>query len=845
MFRVRVFSVFVLMFITVSAAALWVTPAYAATDCAAADVPQADCEALVALYTSTNGTSWSMQTRWLQNDTVCNWHGVNCKAGRVDGLVLNNNGLNGTLPAQIGGLTALTELYLSGNQLSGTIPTQIGQLARLERLYLSGNQLSGTIPDSIGDLSSLVLFYVDNNQLSGALPTTIDGMALVEYFHANNNQLTGSIPTQIGALTRLRGLHLNNNQLTGAIPSEIVQLTQLEYLQLQENQLSGTIPADIGQLTGLINLLLHENQLSGAIPASIERLSALQYLNLRNNQLEGALPAALGGMTNLLYFDAQHNQLSGALPDSIGNLTHLIDLYLNNNQLSGPLPASMGNLAALQYVNLRYNQLSGALPDSIGGLVSLRLFDASHNHLSGAIPPTIGNITPLTQLYLNRNQLSGSIPDSIGNLGALTHLYLNNNQLDGVIPSSIGELSALTALSLHSNRLGGAVPVEIGQLNTLTLLALQKNRLTSLPDSFVNVPAPVSVHDNALPISGINPALEAHLTASQPNWKDSQTVPPSALMMADVGSTTVSVSWMPPANAEIQNAGWYQVGYSSAGAPFAYIDVPAGGVNGKTTAAFTVTGLTPNTAYTFVVRAYTLPNADGLPETFSVESVAVNAVTDNMPVQLVGKGGFETASIAPWLLKQGLRNDKTIPATDAPTGSQVFRFAGKRTSSTLEQNVAKNKAYTNAGGVKKGDTLTLGLCVKAAMPAGSPQSVARVVIVYGNGTSELSPVLKLPLDTVGVYDCTPTLSHTIVNAEGRRITGVFVRVLHRAPNGGRLFIDNVTLIRQRDGVAPAQSPTDGGLIPLPLPPAPDVTLTPTPVIITDPIPLPTPETHDE
>lgn len=125
------------------------------------------------------------------------------------------------------------------------------------------------------------------------------------------------------------------------------------------------------------------------------------------------------------------------------------------------------------------------------------------------------------------------------------------------------------------------------------------------------------------------------------------------------------------------------------------------------------------------------------------------------------------------------------------------------------------------------------------------QSVARVVIVYGNGTSELSPVLKLPLDTGGVYDCTPTLSHTIVNAEGRRITGVFVRVLHRAPNGGRLFIDNVTLIRQRDGVAPAQSPTDGGLIPLPLPPAPDATLTPTPVIITDPIPLPTPETHDE
>ncbi len=164
MFRVRVFSVFVLMFVTVSAAALWLTPAYAATDCTAADVPQADCEALVALYTSTNGTSWSTQTGWLQDDTVCDWYGVNCKAGRVDVLVLNNNGLNGTLPAQIGGLTALTELYLSGNQLSGSIPTEIGGLTALTELYLSGNQLSGSIPTEIGGLTALTELYLPGNQ---------------------------------------------------------------------------------------------------------------------------------------------------------------------------------------------------------------------------------------------------------------------------------------------------------------------------------------------------------------------------------------------------------------------------------------------------------------------------------------------------------------------------------------------------------------------------------------------------------------------------------------------------------------------------------------------------------
>jgi len=848
MSRFRVFPVFVLILMTVSAAVLWVTPAYAATDCSAADVSQADCEALVALYTSTNGANWSIQTGWLQDNTVCDWYGVSCDSGRVDVLSLNANGLNGTLPTEIGNLTALTELYLSGNQLSGDIPTEIGQLARLERLYLSGNQLSGAIPDSIEDLSSLVLFYVDNNQLSGPIPTTIGGMEAVEYFHANNNQLSGSIPTQIGALTRLRSLHLNNNQLSGAIPAQITQLTLLEYLQLHENQLSGAIPADIGQLSGLINLLLHENALTGTIPPSIGGLSALRYLNLRDNQLEGALPDTLGGMTNLYYLDAQNNGLTGAIPSGIGSLTQLAHLYLNDNGLTGALPDSIGDLGALQYLNLRYNQISGALPDTLGGLVSLRLLDVSHNQLTGAIPSGIGNMAQLTQLYVNHNQLSGALPDTIGNLDALSEAYFNNNQLEGVLPASIGNLSALTALSLHSNRLEGAVPAEIGQLNALTLLALQKNRLTSLPESFVNVPAPVSVHDNALPISGITPTLDAHLTNGQPNWKDLQTVPPSSLTVSDVSSVTVSLSWTPPMNAEIQNAGWYQVGYSSGGAPYAYVDVPAGGANGKTTDSFTVTGLTPNTAYTFVVRAYTLPNVDGLPETFSVETASVSAVTDSTPVQLVGKGGFETAKISPWVLKLGTRSDKAIAAADAPVGAQVFRFMGKRKSSTLEQNVAKNKAYTNAGGVKKGDTLELSLCVKAIMPAGSPQSVARMVIVYGNGSSELSPVLKLPLDTAGAYDCTLTLAHTIANAESRKITGVFVRVIHRAPNGGRLFIDNVTLIRQRDGTAPAQSPTQNGALPLPLPlpPAPDVSPTPeTPVIITDPIQLPTPETHDE
>ena len=60
-----------------------------ATDCAAvAQIPVSECEALEALYNSTNGASWTTNTNWLLTNTPCSWYGVTCSSGHVNNFYL-------------------------------------------------------------------------------------------------------------------------------------------------------------------------------------------------------------------------------------------------------------------------------------------------------------------------------------------------------------------------------------------------------------------------------------------------------------------------------------------------------------------------------------------------------------------------------------------------------------------------------------------------------------------------------------------------------------------------------------------------------------------------------------
>ena len=519
-----------------------------ATPSSLATIPAVERQALIDLYDSTNGDSWTDNSGWktppLDADgfaipgTEGGWHGVTVDGGsmtvtKIDlynnnlvgtipsslgGLInlgylgLNDNQLTGSIPPELGSLSNLNLLWLQRNQLSGSIPAELGNLHNLSFFRLQINQLTGSIPAELGDLSNLQELWLHNNRLSGSIPATLGGLSSLTslYLYSNQlsgsipaelgglinlielalykNQLTGSIPPELGSLSNLQGLYLDRNQLTGGIPSELGSLGNMVELILNNNQLTGTIPPELGSLSSLVSLYLHGNQLAGSIPAELGGLTNLAEFILANNQLTGILPPELGNLTAVVDFEIQNNQLTGSIPPELGNLTNLRWLYLNFNELSGSIPPELGSLATLLELNLNKNLLSGDIPAEIGNLINLQILILGRNQLTGNILPSFGNMADLQILGLSSGQLSGNIPTELGNLSRLQILWLSANQLTGEIPSELGSLANLERMSLDDNLLTGSIPAELGDLSNLWELWLNNNQLTgNIPASLGNL----------------------------------------------------------------------------------------------------------------------------------------------------------------------------------------------------------------------------------------------------------------------------------------------------------------------------------------------------------------------
>ncbi|HOC44124.1 MAG TPA: hypothetical protein PKJ99_14000 [Thermoanaerobaculales bacterium] len=382
------------------------------------------------------------------------------------------------------------------------------------------------------------------------------------------------------------GLYLESNNLNGYVPPQIADLGNLGTLQLSDNSVT-SLPPEIGSLSELRSVYLDGNPIT-SLPAEFWTLGVTD-LDLSRTQL-GSLPAEIGQFTSLFSLYVEEMQLT-ALPETIGNLIHLYRLHAAGNNLAS-LPASIGDLASLYELDVSQNQLT-------------------------ALPLTIGQLQVLYELHLERNKIL-TLPHEIGDTTNLRRLYASHNRLS-------------------------ALPPEIGNLALYTL-EVSSNRITTFPSEIADCPvSTLDVWWNG--IYADDPALWGWLGQRQPNWEETQTVPPSSVSFSLITDHTLMMEWWPIEYVFVDGGFEVLVRESSASQW-----VTAGWTPDRYVTEFPVVGLTPGVAYDVAVRSFTPAHPNNSNDIISELSVPVTATTSTsgceMPV-ISQSGGNPTTLTAP------------------------------------------------------------------------------------------------------------------------------------------------------------------------------------------------------
>ncbi|KAJ3371991.1 putative aminopeptidase npepl1, partial [Kappamyces sp. JEL0680] len=404
------------------------------------------------------------------------------------------------LPPSIGQLP-LEYIYIEECGLAGPLPAEIGNITTLNTLQIRTTQLSGPLPASVGNLVGLVELNVDNNALT-SIPLEINNLVHLDRLDISHNPFTEPLPSLV-QLKSLTWLTMNNCSFHGKFPSWISTLSNLTTLYVGSNKFEflPDLVFDMKQLQDLD--ISHNRYVSADFVEKVVMLTNLQTISIRDNSISH-IPRTISNLQNLNTLDLSTNLLVD-LPDELFLLPKVYQLYVSNNQITSTLER-FAWMKSLQILDISYNNFYGPIPKGLEAL-PLSYFKASVNNLQGEIPHyffTLGNDLALNSNYmmhgtipadmkvlrvdLSHVPLTGSLPASICKIDYLATLKLSNCSLQGTVPSCLASSTGLYTLDLSSNNFTGPL-FDISRLTMLLSFSVANNQLSGSLPQFL----PVSV----------------------------------------------------------------------------------------------------------------------------------------------------------------------------------------------------------------------------------------------------------------------------------------------------------------------------------------------------------------
>jgi hypothetical protein len=223
------------------------------------------------------------------------------------------NIINGTLPAIIGSFPELWQLeFVNQPGLTGPIPPEIGQLPKLKWLFFDNTSISGNLPCELFDIPTLEDLRIKSPNITGPMPPCICNAPVLRSLYILDTRMYGNFPDCITQMDSLEIIYMDNNKSFGGVLSDsLCNMNKLHMMTLSNNNFSGDIPTCFNNHSKWATLFFTNEKFSGTFPIATYNHPGSFSANLKNcefTDLATPIPSPYG--QDIEYYSVSNNKLT-------------------------------------------------------------------------------------------------------------------------------------------------------------------------------------------------------------------------------------------------------------------------------------------------------------------------------------------------------------------------------------------------------------------------------------------------------------------------------------------------------------------------------------------------------